>query len=248
MPKLKSVASLEKYRQTLSNTRESKKICVAICSGTGCLALKNAEVTQSFIDEIDRRGLQSKVDVRRTGCLGFCKEGPVVMIFPREICYVRVKPEDVPEIVSTTLVDNRIVGRLLYSGPDSRNIICEGDIPFYKYQTRLICGNNKKIDYHSIDDYITIGGYSALSKVLSGMPPEQVLKEVKNSNLRGRGGAGFPAGIKWETTRNAPGDIKYVIVNADEGNPGAFGDGSILEGNPHQVLEGLIIGAYTLWL
>jgi len=169
-----------------------------------------------------------------------------VVIFPEEVCYLRVKPDDIPEIVATTLVEGKIVDRLLYEDGDGQKMVHEGDIPFYKHQKRTVFGNNKFVDPKSIEDYIALGGYSALAKVLSGMTPEAVLDEVKKANLRGRGGGGFPAGIKWETTRNAPGDIKYVIVNADEGDPGAYMDRSLLEGNPHSVLEGLIIGAYAI--
>ncbi|GAH64296.1 unnamed protein product, partial [marine sediment metagenome] len=169
-----------------------------------------------------------------------------MVIFPEEICYLRVKLEDIPEIVSTTLVEGNVVDRLLYEDGDGHKIVHEGDIPFYKHQSRIVFGNNRFIDPTSIEDYIARGGYSALAKALSDMTPDEVLNEVKKANLRGRGGGGFPAGIKWETTRNAPGEIKYVIVNADEGDPGAYMDRSLLEGNPHSVLEGLMIGAYAI--
>jgi NADH-quinone oxidoreductase subunit F len=167
-------------------------------------------------------------------------------MFPEGTCYLGVKPADVPDVVSQTLGDKHLVERLLYKDSDRKTIAHERDIPFYKFQSRIVFGNNTRIDPKSIDDYIALGGYSALAKALFKMSPEEVLAEVKKSNLRGRGGGGFPAGVKWETTRNAPGDIKYVIVNADEGDPGAFMDRSLLEGNPHSVLEGLIIGAYAI--
>ncbi|MGB6873850.1 MAG: NADH-ubiquinone oxidoreductase-F iron-sulfur binding region domain-containing protein, partial [Dehalococcoidia bacterium] len=184
---------------------------------------------------------------KATGCHGFCEQGPVVVIFPQEICYVKVKLEDVPEIVSATLAQGRVIERLLYEDPvTGEKITKDPDIPFYKNQMRIVFGNNRYINPREIDDYIALGGYSALSKALFQMTPEQVLEEIKKSNLRGRGGGGFPTGIKWETTRNAPGEIKYVIVNADEGDPGAYMDRSLLEGNPHSVLEGLIIGAYAI--
>ena len=245
MPNLKSVNELEEYRKLLNKNRDQQKPCVAVCAGTGCHALKSGEVIQAFTDELSRVGLATKVDMRRTGCRGFCEKGPVVTIFPQDICYIGVKAEDVPEIVSETLVNDKIVERLLYTGAEGKKLPYEGEIPFYKYQDRLIIGNSKHIDHHSVDDYFMIGGYAALGKAL-GMGPEKVLDEIKKSKLRGRGGAGFPTGLKWETTRNAPGDTKYVIVNADEGDPGAFGDRSVLEGNPHSVLEGLIIGAYAI--
>jgi len=245
MPRLNSAAELEKLRQEILAQRDPNKPCVTICSGTGCHAYGSEKVAEAFINEIQSNGLKEKVDIRRTGCHGYCERGTIVVIFPKEICYLRVKPEDVPEIVATTLVDGKIVDRLLYED-DGQKIVHEGDIPFYKHQSRIVFGPNRFIDPKKINDYIAIGGYAALAKVLFEMTPDEVLEEVKKANLRGRGGGGFPAGIKWETTRNAPGETKYVIINADEGDPGAYQDRSLLEGNPHSVLEGLIIGAYTI--
>ena len=197
--------------------------------------------------EIEKQGLTTDVDTKGTGCPGFCERGPVVVIYPEEICYLQVKPEDVPEIISQTIREKKVVDRLLYVDPTTgEKATHESDIPFYKNQKRNLISNNSKIDSKSIDDYLAIGGYSALAKALFKMTAEQVLEEVKKSNLRGRGGGGFPAGNKWEGSRNAPDPIKYVIVNADEGDPGAFMDRALLEGNPHSILEGLIIGAYAI--
>ncbi len=246
MARLKSAADLEKARQKILSKRDPTKPCVTICSGTGCHALGSDKVYEALVSEISKNGLRRRVDVRRTGCHGFCERGPIIVIFPDEICYLGVKPEDVPEIISATLSGNRPIDRLLYEDGDGKKIAYEGEIPFYKYQRRMVFGSNRLIDPKNIDDYIALGGYSALGKVLFEMSPEEVLDTVKRANLRGRGGGGFPAGDKWETTRNTPGDIKYVIVNADEGDPGAFMDRSLLEGNPHSVLEGLIIGAYAI--
>jgi len=246
MPRLNSPADLEGFKQEILARKDPRRPYVAICSGTGCHALGSEKVAQAFVEEIGRNGLKGKVDIRRTGCHGFCERGSIVIMFPEEICYLRVKPSDVPEIVLTTLLENKVVDRLLYMGENGGKIEREGDIPFYKHQSRIVFGTNRFIDPRSIDDYVALGGYSALAKALSQMTPMQVLEEVKKSKLRGRGGAGFPAGIKWETTRNAPGEPKYVIVNADEGDPGAYGDRSLLEGNPHSVLEGLIIGGYAI--
>ena len=246
MARLKSAADLEKARQKILSKRDPTKPCVTICSGTGCHALGSDKVYEALVSEISKNGLRRRVDLRRTGCHGFCERGPIIVIFPDEICYLGVKPEDVPEIISATLSGNRPIDRLLYEDGDGKKIAHEGEIPFYKYQRRMVFGSNRLIDPKNIDDYIVLGGYSALSKVLFEMSPEEVLDTVKRANLRGRGGGGFPAGDKWETTRNTPGDIKYVIVNADEGDPGAFMDRSLLEGNPHSVLEGLIIGAYAI--
>jgi len=246
MARLKSAADLEQARQKILSKRDPTKPCVTICSGTGCHALGSDKVYEALVSEISKNGLRRRVDLRRTGCHGFCERGPIIVIFPDEICYLGVKPEDVPEIISATLSGNRPIDRLLYEDGDGKKIAHEGEIPFYKYQRRMVFGSNRLIDPTNIDDYIALGGYSALGKVLFEMSPEEVLDTVKRANLRGRGGGGFPAGDKWETTRNTPGDIKYVIVNADEGDPGAFMDRSLLEGNPHSVLEGLIIGAYAI--
>jgi len=244
--KLNSPQELDNFRKEIIAKRDSTKLCVTICSGTGCHAYGSEDVYESFATEIQKAGLKEKVDIRRTGCHGFCERGTIVVIFPEEICYLRVQPGDVPEIVSETLVEGKVIDRLLYEDGDGQKIVHEGDIPFYKHQSRIVFGNNRFIDPKNIEDYIALGGYSALAKILSGITPEAVLEEVKKANLRGRGGGGFPAGVKWETTRNAPGETKYVIVNADEGDPGAYMDRSLLEGNPHSVLEGLIIGAYAI--
>ncbi|MGC1403658.1 MAG: NADH-quinone oxidoreductase subunit NuoF [Thermodesulfobacteriota bacterium] len=247
MPRINSPAELEEFRKGLLSKRDPNKPCITLCSGSACHASGSDEVGSSIEEEIKKQGLSAEVDIRRTGCHGFCERGPIIVIHPEEICYLQIEAKDVPEIISQTIKEKKVVERLLYTDPSTnQKIIHESDIPFYKYQERLVFGSNGNIDPKSIDDYLAIGGYAALAKVLSRMTPEQVLEEVKKSALRGRGGGGFPAGIKWEGSRNAPGDIKYVIVNADEGDPGAYMDRSLLEGNPHSVLEGLTIGAYTI--
>jgi NADH-quinone oxidoreductase subunit F len=247
MPRLSSPADLEKLRQEILSQRDPDRPCVTICSGTGCQAQRSEELADTFVDEIEKQGLKNKVDIRRTGCHGFCERGPIVVIFPQQTCYLGVGTKDVPEIVLQTLIENKLVEHLLYEDVDTgQRIAYEGEIPFYKNQSRIVFGSNRLIDPKRIEDYIALGGYTALAKALFEMTSEEVLNEVKKANLRGRGGGGFPAGVKWETTRNAPGEIKYVIVNADEGDPGAYMDRSLLEGNPHSVLEGLIIGAYTV--
>jgi NADH-quinone oxidoreductase subunit F len=211
------------------------------------MAFGAGEVIAAFNAEIEKQGLQADVDTKGTGCPGFCERGPVVVIYPDEICYLQVTPEDVPEIVSQTIRKKKVVDRLLYVDPNTgEKATYESDIPFYKNQKRNIISSNIKIDPKTIDDYLAIDGYSALAKVLNGMSPEEVVEEVKKSNIRGRGGGGFPAGRKWEGSRNAPDKTKYVIVNADEGDPGAFMDRALLEGNPHLILEGLIIGGYAI--
>ena len=191
--------------------------------------------------------MEGKVDVRVTGCHGFCAQGPNIVIYPEEICYTKVKPEDAQQIISETVVGKTIVDRLVYIDPNTgEKAVHQSEIPFYKKQVRNILGMNPKIDPKSIDDYLAIGGYSSLAKALLEMKPQEVLEEVKKANLRGRGGGGFPAGLKWETARNAPAELKYVICNGHEGEPGAYMDRAIFQGNPHLIIEGLIIGGYAI--
>jgi NADH:ubiquinone oxidoreductase subunit F (NADH-binding)/(2Fe-2S) ferredoxin/NAD-dependent dihydropyrimidine dehydrogenase PreA subunit len=247
MARIKSPSDLVALRQEILSKRDPNKPCITICSGTGCQAYASEKVVAAFVEEIKRQGLEKEVDIRRTGCHGFCEKGPLTVIYPEEICYLQVEPKDVPEIVSQTIVENKIIDRLIYTDPlTNERIVHESEIPFYKNQSRLIFGNNRRIDPKSIEDYIALGGYSALAKALFEMTPEQIIETVKRSGLRGRGGAGFPTGLKWEFCRNAPGDIKYVIINCDEGDPGAYMDRSLFEGNPHSVLEGVLIGAYAI--
>jgi NADP-reducing hydrogenase subunit HndC len=247
MSLINSPAELEEFRKNVLSKRDPNKPCITLCSGSACNASGSIEVAAAIEEEIQKQGLSADVDIRRTGCHGFCERGPIVVIHPEEICYFNIVPKDVPEIVSETIKEKKVVERLLYTDPSTNEkIIHESEIPFYKYQERIVFGFNSKIDPKNIDDYLAIGGYAALAKALTGMTADQVLQEVKKANLRGRGGGGFPAGNKWEGSRNAPGDIKYVIVNADEGDPGAYMDRSVLEGNPHSVLEGLTIGAFAV--
>ncbi len=247
MSRINSVAELEEVRKGILGKRDPNKPCITLCSGSACHASGSKEVAARIEAEIEKQGLSGEVDIRKTGCHGFCERGPIIVIHPEEICYLQIEPEDVPEIVSQTIKEKKVIERLLYTDPGSNEkIVHESEIPFYKNQVRLVFGSNGNIDPKSIDDYLALGGYSALAKVLSQMSAEEVLEEVKRSNLRGRGGGGFPAGRKWEESRNAPGDAKYVIVNADEGDPGAYMDRSLLEGNPHSVLEGLTIGAFAI--
>jgi NADP-reducing hydrogenase subunit HndC len=247
MARIKSAAELEELRKGILSKRDPNKPCITLCSGTACLASGSEDVAASIEEEIKKQGLSGKVDFRRTGCHGFCEKGPIIVIHPEEICYLQIESKDVPEIISQTIKEKKVVERLLYTDSNTNEkIIHESEIPFYNNQRRLVFGSNGRIDPKSIEDYLALGGYSALAKALFQMTPEQVLEEVKKSNLRGRGGGGFPTGRKWEECRNAPGETKYVIVNADEGDPGAYKDRSLLEGNPHSVLEGLTIGAYAI--
>jgi NADH-quinone oxidoreductase subunit F len=244
--KLKSPGDLEALRSSIFKTRDPDKPCITICNGTGCQAYGSKSIVAAFQDEVKKQKLESKVDVKAIGCPGFCERGTLVVIKPKDIFYQRVRPKDVPEIISETIGKGNTVNRLLYTDRvTNEKITKEGDVPFYKKQMRLIIGNNGLIDPTVIEDYLAIGGYTALAKALK-MTPENIIEEVKKSGLRGRGGAGFPTGSKWESTRKAHGDVKYVICNADEGDPGAFMDRSLVEGNPHGVLEGMIIGAYAI--
>jgi len=226
--RLSSAKELEELRKQILAQRRPDKPIITVCTGTACQTYGSLEVYGKLVDEIRKQGLEGVVvETKSTGCHGFCEQGPVVVIFPQEICYVKVKLKDVPEIVSATVAQGRVIERLLYEDPvTGQRIAKDPDIPFYKNQMRIVFGNNRYINPREIDDYIALGGYSALSRTLLQMTPEQVLEEIKKSNLRGRGGGGFPTGVKWETTRNAPGEPKYVIVNCDEGIIGAHAIGS----------------------
>jgi NADH:ubiquinone oxidoreductase subunit F (NADH-binding)/(2Fe-2S) ferredoxin/NAD-dependent dihydropyrimidine dehydrogenase PreA subunit len=245
--KLRHPKDLDHLRERLVAARDPGKTCITICAGTGCLASGCQQVIDAFRDELQRQGCADEVDIRTTGCHGFCERGPVVVIRPQSIFYQLVKAKDVAEIVSETVVKGNVVDRLLYTDPRTgEKIVHEQDVPFYKLQERVVLGDNGFIDPTSIDDYIARGGYSALAKALHTMPPEEIIDTIKESGLRGRGGGGFPTGRKWESCRNADGEPKYVICNADEGGPGAYMNRSTLEGNPHRVLEGMVIGAYAI--
>jgi NADH:ubiquinone oxidoreductase subunit F (NADH-binding)/(2Fe-2S) ferredoxin/NAD-dependent dihydropyrimidine dehydrogenase PreA subunit len=244
---IRSLTQLEVLRQSVLTQRDPNRTCITVCAGTGCLASGAGEVIKVFRDEVEKQGLGEKIEIRESGCHGFCERGPLVVIRPQKIFYPLVKPEDIPEIVLETAVGGRIIDRLLYVNPTTNEkIVHEDEVPFYKLQKRLVFGSNGEIDPTNIEDYISIGGYAALAKALSSMTPVQIIEEIKASGLRGRGGGGFPTGVKWETCRHAKGELKYVICNADEGDPGAYMDRSVLEGNPHSVLEGMIIGAYAI--
>ena len=245
MPKLNTVSDLEALRKEILAARDPNRPVVTICGGTGCRTLGSDKLLQVVEKEIADR--EMAVDVRMTGCHGLCEKGPLMVIQPDGTFYNRVAVGDAPEILEKSLQKGQIIERLLYADPDSETRVeREEDVPFYKRQTRVLLNWNGQVDPTDIEDYIALGGYRALAKVLNGMSPEQVIEEVSHAALRGRGGAGFPTGSKWRLCREAPGDVKYVICNADEGDPGAYMDRSIMEGNPHMVLEGMIIGAYAI--
>ena len=220
---------------------------VLICGGTGCASSGSKKVMDVMAQELKNRELDSEVQIIETGCHGFCEMGPIMIIYPEGTFYCRVQPEDVAEIVEVHLYKGRTVTRLLYKEPVTHETIPNFEnMQFYKKQLRRILTNCGHINPEIIEEYIGVGGYEALGKALTQMKPAEVVAEVKKSGLRGRGGAGFPTGLKWEFARNAPGTQKYVVCNADEGDPGAFMDRSVLEGDPHRVLEGMAICGYAM--
>lgn len=240
-------AELEKQRRQILSARDESKPVILVCGGTGCRSQESDLVAESFRNAIHDQGLDEKVELKTTGCHGFCEQGPLVVIHPEKLVYTHVKPKDAKNIISETIVNGKVVDRLLYTDPITKNkIVHEDEIPFYKKQTRVLLKNNGAIDPEKIEDYIAGGGYKAVSKAMFEMTPDQVMEEVKKANLRGRGGAGFPAAIKWELCRKEKADQRYIVCNADEGDPGAFQDRGIIEANPHSILEGMILGAYAI--
>ena len=225
-----------------ANTREKHLL---VCHGTGCTSSKSPKIIENFRKILKEKGIEN-VKIIQTGCFGLCAKGPIVIIRPEDVFYAHVKPEDCEEIVNTHIIDGKIVERLLCKDIDQTIVKRLDELNFYKKQKRIALKNCGIIDPENIDEYIAFDGYRALEKVLLEMTPEEVIKEVTESGLRGRGGAGFPTGKKWEFTRMAKGDQKYVVCNADEGDPGAFMDRSILEGDPHSVVEAMIIAGYAV--
>lgn len=220
---------------------------VLICGGTGCKSAGSKEVQLAFSRAIEAKGLSDEVMVVETGCHGFCEHGPLVIVYPEGTFYCQVKAEDVEEIVESHLFKGRIVERLLYHEPLTRESIPNySEINFYKKQHRLVLENCGAINPEQIEEYIAVGGYEALAKAVTTMSPEDVIEEIKKSGLRGRGGGGFPTGMKWQFAKASVSDKKYVICNADEGDPGAFMDRSVLEGDPHKILEGMAVCGYAI--
>jgi len=218
-----------------------------ICAGTACHASGREGVREAIKEELALRGLTDTVAVVETGCHGFCEKGPIVVIHPQDVFYPHVRPQDVAAIIAASVQGEGVVEKILYRDPATGEPLAhEADIPFYREQRRLVLALNGKIDPYSIDDYLVRGGYVALASALSADDPEAVIDLVERSGLRGRGGAGFSTGTKWRFARQAKGETKYVICNADEGDPGAFMDRSVLEGNPHAVLEGMLIAAFAI--
>jgi NADH-quinone oxidoreductase subunit F len=243
---MQSVAQLAEYRKELQARRDPNQTQVLVCGGAGCLALGSAEVAAAFREELDRRGLQAKVALKSTGCQGLCARGVRVLLRPQEISYQNLTALNAAEIVEETLVKGKILDRFCYQDGDGSLKAHKSKIPFYQGQQPVVLRRLDVIDPESLDDYLAEGGYEGLSQALSGMTPEQVLDAVERSGLRGRSGGGFPTGRKWRFCRQAAGEPKFIICNGSEGDPGAYLDRAVMEGDPHAILEGMIIGAYAI--
>ena len=250
---MKTLEEIHKIRETkrkeldlrvnlAANTHEKH---ILVCRGTGCTSSKSPKIIENLRKLIEEKNIEN-VKVIQTGCFGLCAKGPIVIIRPEEVFYANVKPEDAEEIINSHIIEGKVVERLLCKDIDQNIVNKLDDLTFYKKQKRIALKNCGIIDPENIDEYIAFDGYKALEKVLKEMTPEEVIKEVSDSGLRGRGGAGFPTGKKWEFTRMAKGDQKYVVCNADEGDPGAFMDRSILEGDPHSVVEAMMIAGFAV--
>jgi NADH-quinone oxidoreductase subunit F len=246
MEKISSIGEFEWYRNKILAQGDEGKTNVHVCM-TGCRAYGAAELRAALEEEVKKQGLSGQVEIRSTGCHGICAKAPVMYIDPLGVQYQEVNPEDAAEIVDLTLKKNQLIDHLAYRDAQTGNpVYYRNQIPFYKKQVKRVLANCGKIDPTRIEHYIASGGYQAIVKTLSRMTPEQVIDEVTAAKLRGRGGAGFPTGVKWQFARKAAGRPKYIICNADEGDPGAFMDRAVLEGDPHAVLEGMLIGAYAI--
>jgi NADH:ubiquinone oxidoreductase subunit F (NADH-binding)/(2Fe-2S) ferredoxin len=247
MPLLSTKEDLDSMKRSLLLNRRRLTKTLIVCGGTGCKASHSQDVIDAISQELLAQDMDTTVHVRVTGCHGFCEQGPIMVIEPGNIFYCHVTPEDAHDIVTGTLQNGEIIERLLYTDPVSgKKIRTEAEIPFYIAQDRQLLSRNKEVNPCSIEDYIAAGGFSALSKAIGTLAPEEIIHEIKVSGLRGRGGGGFPTGRKWTECYEAAGDEKYVICNADEGDPGAYMDRCVLEGNPFLVLEGMMIGAYAV--
>jgi len=244
--KLKRIDDLVSLRDRLSKegVLAPDKKRIRVCCGTGCRANKSLKVAEGLKRESEKNG--NEVEIVTTGCQGLCQKGPVMIIDPEGYFYQKVKPERVQEIVSRTIKGEKPIWDLLFRRIYGETAYFINDVPFYSKQVRVVLRNNGKIDPENIYHYIAVSGYKALEKIFTGMKPDQVLDEVDKSNIRGRGGAGFPTGKKWKFTKNFKTDLKFVIANGDEGDPGAFMDRSVMEGDPHSLLEGMLICAYAI--
>lgn len=257
MSKIKSFNKLKDFADKLkpilymreNHTKENpEKREILVCGGTGCTSSDSIQIIENLRTEIKKADLEGRAEVHLTGCFGFCAKGPIVKVYPDDIFYTQVKPEDASEIVQSHLVNHKVVERLLFKEPslDHKKVEKHNDMSFYKKQSRVALRYCGHINPENIFEYIGCNGYIALGKCISELSPIEVVEEIKASGLRGKGGAGFPTGIKWESASQTPPGQKYVVCNADEGDPGAFMDRSILEGNPHSVLEAMAICGYAI--
>jgi NADH:ubiquinone oxidoreductase subunit F (NADH-binding)/(2Fe-2S) ferredoxin/Pyruvate/2-oxoacid:ferredoxin oxidoreductase delta subunit len=247
MPRLQSPEALASFREGLARERQAWPMRITLSGGTCGEASGSLAVLQAVRAQLDENGLTDEVHVRVTGCQGFCQQEPLLIVEPLDVLYCRVTPQDVAEIVTESVMNDRVVERLCYTDETTgQTTRTPADLPFFAKQDRELIGRNQLVDPCDIGDYIASGGYSALAGVLTSMDPEAVIAEIKLSGLRGRGGGGYSTARKWEQCRRAPGDERYVVCNADEGDPGAYMDRGLLEGNPHSVLEGMMIGAYAV--
>lgn len=246
---------IKNYRDKFLKELERQKKKIYVCGGTGCVAGGSMEIFHKIQELIEARGLKCEVileedgcgetvGLKKSGCHGFCEMGPVLRIEPAKLFYLKVKLEDCEEIVEKSIIGDEVVERLIYN-EEGKTYPVQEEIPFYKYQTRTVLEDCGQIDAESINEYIAYGGYSALEKCLFDITRDDIVKTIYDSNLRGRGGGGFPAGRKWQQVKNQKAEIKYVVCNGDEGDPGAFMDRSIMEGDPHKLLEGMIIAGYA---
>ncbi len=235
--KLIGLEELEALRSSIQAAEQKTQTTVALCCGTGCQAYGSKQLVEAFAKALAKEGLEETVRLRATGCHGFCERGPLVVIHPAGTFYQRVQLDDVDEIVAKTIKQGELIERLLYVDPQTKEKTqTEKQVDFYKHQHRIVFANNGAIDPKSIRDYLALGGYAGLARMLSELKPEEVIEQITESGLRGRGGGGFLTGRKWRSCRDATGEPKYVLCNGDEGDPGAFMDRSIMEGNPHSVL------------
>lgn len=226
---------------------EQKRINLMVCAGTGCVSAGSLEIKKVIETEINKRGLEKEVGIVLTGCNGLCAGGPVIAVYPEEIFYQKLKPEDIPHLVEEHFLKGRPVQRLMYKMPEKRKAIpVMSEIPFFKYQVLRVLRNKGLIDPEKIEEYIARDGYQGAAKALTEITSEEIIKVVKDSGIRGRGGAGFPTGLKWEFASKVKSDIKFMLCNGDEGDPGAFMDRSVMEADPHSVIEGMIIGAKAI--
>jgi len=247
MDKIINPEQLNEWKEEILSKRPDYEKTIVVSSGTCGQASGSLPVIDALNQELDKRHLKGSIGVEITGCHGFCEMEPNIVIYPDGVFYGKLQPKDIPKIIEKTVLADQVIPAFTYTVPKTgKKSAYQKEIPFYKKQLRLLTGNNFRIDPTSIESYIALDGYQALAKVLFDMTAEEVIAEIETSGLRGRGGAGFPTGRKWEICRKARSSMKYIICNADEGDPGAYMDRSLLEGNPHSVIEGMIIGAYAI--